>query len=110
MKIYPNGKLSLKNLSLELYSDQIYSLLGHNGAGKTTLISIISGLIQKSSGKVVICGNDVDVEEERELAKALVGVCPQNNPIIPYLTVYENLKLYANIKKKNPFNTISGNI
>ncbi len=64
----------MKGLSAELYSDQIFSLLGHNGAGKTTLISIISGLIQKSSGKVKILGNDIDYD--RKIAKSFIGVCP----------------------------------
>ena len=99
VKVYPNGKLAVKGLSVELYSDQIFSLLGHNGAGKTTLISIISGLIQKTSGKVRILGNDIDYD--RESAKAIIGVCPQTNPFVPYLTVHENLKLYSNIKVKN---------
>ena len=44
-KKYPSGKEALKGVSMELFNNQIFSLLGHNGAGKTTLISIISGLL-----------------------------------------------------------------
>ncbi len=73
-KIYADGKEALKGVSMELYTDQIFSLLGHNGAGKTTLISIISGLLPKAKGKVTLFGIDIDLD--RKEAKRLIGVCP----------------------------------
>ena len=59
VKKYKNKKKAVNNLSLEIFNDQIFALLGHNGAGKTTTISIISGLISKSSGNINILGNDI---------------------------------------------------
>lgn len=49
-KVFPNGKKAVNNLSLTMYSGQIFALLGHNGAGKTTTISILTGLIEATSG------------------------------------------------------------
>ena len=49
-KVYPNGKHALVDLSLTMYQGQIFALLGHNGAGKTTTLSILTGLIEASSG------------------------------------------------------------
>lgn len=46
MKKFKNGKLAVKKLNLNIYENQIFSLLGHNGAGKTTTISMISGLLE----------------------------------------------------------------
>ena len=96
-KVYSNKKLAVRGINLTMYSDQIFALLGHNGAGKTTTISMISGLIPLSSGKITVMGLDsiADTEEIKEI----MGVCPQTNPIYPTLTVGEHLYLYAKVKK-----------
>lgn len=54
IKIYPNGKRAVNNLSLNMYQNQIFVLLGHNGAGKTTTISILTGLLQPTSGTATV--------------------------------------------------------
>jgi ABC-type multidrug transport system ATPase subunit len=46
----------LKDLSFEVASDQIVSILGHNGAGKSTLIRILIGFLQPDSGDVMVYG------------------------------------------------------
>ena len=97
VKVYSNGKKAVKNLSLTMYSDQIFSLLGHNGAGKTTTISMISGLLPISSGSIKILG--FDSVEDQDKVKTIMGVCPQKNPIYDILTVEEHLRLYAGVKK-----------
>jgi ATP-binding cassette subfamily A (ABC1) protein 3 len=43
-KIYPDGKVAVQKLSLNMYKDQIFVLLGHNGAGKTSTISMLTGM------------------------------------------------------------------
>ena len=45
-KVYSSGKKAVDNLSMTMYLNQIFVLLGHNGAGKTSTISILSGLLQ----------------------------------------------------------------
>ena len=52
-KKYTRGTKALDNLSLNMYKGQITVLLGHNGAGKSTLISILTGLIPPTKGKLV---------------------------------------------------------
>jgi ATP-binding cassette subfamily A (ABC1) protein 3 len=95
-KVYGNGKVAVGCLDLEMYSNQIFALLGQNGAGKTTTISIISGLLTKTQGSVRILGKNRDTELD-EIRK-MIGVCPQTNPIYSELTVYEHMELYARIK------------
>ena len=97
-KIYSSNPTlkAVNNLNLNIFTNQIFALLGHNGAGKTTTISMISGLIKKSSGTIKILGNDTSTS--RSEIKKILGVCTQHNPIFPYMTVREHLKLYAKIK------------
>ena len=58
-KTFPNGFKAVQGINLKMYKGQIFSLLGHNGAGKSTTISMITGLIQRSSGSGQVFGNDL---------------------------------------------------
>ena len=55
-----NENLALDNVNLSIEEGCIFGLLGPNGAGKSTFINILSGLSNKSSGKVNVCGIDLD--------------------------------------------------
>jgi ATP-binding cassette subfamily A (ABC1) protein 3 len=44
-KVYESGKKAVDNLSMTMYLNQIFVLLGHNGAGKTTTLSMLTGLL-----------------------------------------------------------------
>lgn len=58
-KIYPDGKRAVDNLSLSMYKDQIFVLLGHNGAGKTSTISMLTGMQDFSEGKAIAFDKNV---------------------------------------------------
>ena len=58
-KTYESGFVALKDVDLEIRRGEILALLGPNGAGKTTLISIICGIVNPSSGAVLVDGHDV---------------------------------------------------
>lgn len=96
-KVYPNGKVAVNRLNLEMYTDQIFALLGHNGAGKTTTISMVSGLLTQTEGNITLLGRDS--REDARHNRKILGVCPQTNPIYENLTCREHLVLYATIKK-----------
>lgn len=51
-KVFNKETHAVKDLSMTMYSDQIFVLLGHNGAGKTTTISMLTGMIEPSSGLI----------------------------------------------------------
>jgi len=74
-KIYKTGFSALKDINLEIKQGEIFGLLGPNGAGKTTLISIICGIVNKSTGNVVIDGHD-NVKDYKS-ARSMVGLVPQ---------------------------------
>jgi len=74
-KIYDNGFEALKRIDLEVAEGDFFALLGPNGAGKSTTIGIVTSLVKKTSGKVEICGYDLDRQWEQ--AKRCVGLVPQ---------------------------------
>ncbi len=74
-KVYQNGTTALRGVSLEVGRGDFFALLGPNGAGKTTLINIVTGLVNKTSGKVNIQG--VSIDDNAPKAKLHVGVVPQ---------------------------------
>lgn len=74
-KTYQSGVVALSGIDLAVPEGAFFGLLGPNGAGKTTLIGIVTGLTNKTSGKVEIFGQDIDTNASR--AKSNVGVVPQ---------------------------------
>jgi ABC-2 type transport system ATP-binding protein len=74
-KTYASGFQALKDVSLEIKRGEILALLGPNGAGKTTLISIICGIVNKSSGAITVDGHD-NVTDFRA-ARSIIGLVPQ---------------------------------
>lgn len=58
-KVFSDGKVAVSGLTLDFLEDHITALLGHNGAGKSTTISMLTGLIQPSSGDATIWGRSI---------------------------------------------------
>ncbi len=74
-KTYTGGVEALKGVSLSIEEGDFFALLGPNGAGKTTLINILSGLVNKTSGRLSVHG--VSIDDDAGEAKLRVGVVPQ---------------------------------
>ncbi|MFT3792079.1 MAG: ABC transporter ATP-binding protein [Rudaea sp.] len=74
-KTYASGLLALKRVDLDIRRGEIFALLGPNGAGKTTLISIVSGIVNATTGSVTVDGHDI-VRDWRA-ARAKIGLVPQ---------------------------------
>lgn len=74
-KTYEGGKQALNGVDLSIEEGEFFALLGPNGAGKTTLISVTCGLVQKTGGKVVVQGHDIDTDGDN--AKVHIGLVPQ---------------------------------
>ncbi len=74
-KTYQNGVQALKAVDLDVAEGDFFALLGPNGAGKTTLINIVTGLVNKEGGTVIIGG--ISLDEEPARAKLHIGVVPQ---------------------------------
>uniref|UniRef100_A0AAR5Q068 ABC transporter domain-containing protein n=1 Tax=Dendroctonus ponderosae TaxID=77166 RepID=A0AAR5Q068_DENPD len=89
-------KAAVRNLSLNMYQDQITVLLGHNGAGKTTTMSMLTGMFTPTSGTAIV--NGYDIRSEMEGVRRSLGLCPQHNIIFDDLTVAEHLYFFSKLK------------
>ncbi|HSL29042.1 MAG TPA: ABC transporter ATP-binding protein [Anaerolineales bacterium] len=80
---------AVRGTTFRAEAGEVLSLLGPNGAGKSTTISMLSGLLAPNSGEACIMGHSVT--REPELAKARLGVVPQEIALYPDLSAHENL-------------------
>src|SRR5437660_5941421 len=88
-KTYASGFQALNNVDSERRRGEFFALLGPNGAGKTTLISIICGIVNKSSGSVKVDGHD-NVKDYRA-ARALIGLVPQELAVNAFEKVWQTV-------------------
>jgi ABC-2 type transport system ATP-binding protein len=75
VKKYASGLHALKGINLDIRRGEIFALLGPNGAGKTTLINIICGIVNPTSGSVLVDGHHF-IKHYRA-ARSLIGLVPQ---------------------------------
>jgi branched-chain amino acid transport system ATP-binding protein len=85
----------LRGVDLVVPDGATVALLGPNGAGKTTLLRVASGLLQPTSGQLLLDGHDVTTADPHELTAR--GVChvPEGRGVFGQLTVRDNLLLQA---------------
>jgi len=93
-KHYGNLK-AVDGISFEVFEGEIFGLLGPNGAGKSTTLEIMETLREKTSGKVLIDGIDLD-KEPAEIKKR-IGVQLQTSGFYPNLNLVELIKLFGGL-------------
>lgn len=89
-----SGKIALENVDLKLSSGRIIGLLGPNGSGKTTMIKLAEGLLQPSTGEILIDG-----EKPSASTKAKIAYLPDREYLPDYMTVDQLLKYYEDFFK-----------
>jgi ABC-2 type transport system ATP-binding protein len=99
-KTYASGFQALKSVDLEIRRGEIFALLGPNGAGKTTLISIICGIVNASTGTVLVDGHDI--REDFRAARELIGLVPQELSTDAFETVWATLRFSRGLFGKPP--------
>lgn len=90
---YSNGKHVLRDFNLQVEAGDFFGLLGLNGAGKSTLINIMSSCIPSYEGSVKIMG--MELRDNREKIKRLIGVVPQEIHFDPFFSVQKYLTFTA---------------
>lgn len=92
-KIYPNGFMANKDVSLSVNEGEIHALIGENGAGKTTLMKILFGQESHQEGKIYINGQEAHIDNPLDAIAKGVGMVHQHFMQVPNLTVAENIVL-----------------
>lgn len=88
-------KRVINDLSLNIHAGEIVGLLGPNGAGKTTTFYIILGLIEASSGDILLNNASIHDLAMYQRARLGIGYLPQDSSIFKKLSVEDNLKSIA---------------
>ncbi|MGC1302859.1 MAG: ABC transporter ATP-binding protein [Caulobacteraceae bacterium] len=99
-KTYGSGFQALKTIDLEIQAGEIFALLGPNGAGKTTLISIICGIVNASTGRVVADGHDIALDYRA--ARSKIGLVPQELTTDAFETVWATVSFSRGLFGKAP--------
>ena len=98
VKQFDDGKVAVNGVSLNLYRDEIFALLGHNGAGKSTMISMLCGLYDSTSGSAFYDGVDILEGNQMEIFRTKLGICPQHDVLFDDLTIEEHLSMFSTFK------------
>ena len=84
---------AVDDLTFSVREGELFAFLGVNGAGKSTTINIISGILNKDSGTVYVCGENIDTNPD--VIKSKIGIVFQSSVLDKRLSAYDNLKSRA---------------
>lgn len=92
---------AVRGVSLALAEEEIITLVGANGAGKSTILKTISGTKKPTAGEIWFRGKRIDkLSPEKIVAQGIAHV-PERRRIFPYMSVYDNLKTGAYLRKES---------
>jgi branched-chain amino acid transport system ATP-binding protein len=94
---------AVRDVSLEVAEGETVAIVGANGAGKTTLLRSIAGAHRPSAGRVVFGGEDVTRLAAHRHVKRGIALVPEGRRLFPDLTVEENLRVAAGVRRPGPW-------
>jgi branched-chain amino acid transport system ATP-binding protein len=107
--------MAIRGVSLEVQEGQIAAILGANGAGKTTILKTIMGLLedQPDKGTIEFLEKRIDGKDAEEIVHLGISYVPEGREVFPELSVDENLRMGAYIRKdkksvKEDYNRVIG--
>ena len=99
IKVYSNGVMANKDVTLCVNQGEIHALSGENGAGKSTLMKILFGEEQATSGEIFVNGKKVNITSPQMAIGLGIGMVHQHFMLVPSLTVTENMIMGVEPKK-----------
>ena len=93
------GIEALKGISIDVPDGRIVTLIGANGAGKSTLLRTIMGLVQAQGGSVEYNGEKLNGLNSQRIVSRGITLVPEGRRVFPNLTVLENLRIGAYLRK-----------
>jgi branched-chain amino acid transport system ATP-binding protein len=92
----------LDGISLQVSPGRIFTLIGANGVGKTTTLRTISGLVRPTTGAISFAGAPLTKLSPAQVVRLGIAHCPEGRRLFPNLTVFQNLRLGAYSRGKDP--------
>jgi branched-chain amino acid transport system ATP-binding protein len=89
----------LRDVSFQVWRQQVVALVGPNGAGKTTILKAVGGLLRPVAGKIVVAGEDIAALPVWEVVRQGVVYVPEGTNVFPEMTVLENLEVGGYLKQ-----------
>lgn len=93
------GIEAVKGISLDVPDGSIVTLVGANGAGKSTTLRSIVGLVKAKSGSITLDGEELLGQATTDIVKKGITLVPEGRKVFPDMTVLENLKIGAYLRK-----------
>jgi cell division transport system ATP-binding protein len=100
-KVYPNGTIGLKNISLKIEAGDFWLIRGHSGSGKSTFLKLIYGAELPTAGAVAVQGMGVSPANLPRLRRKL-GIVFQDYKLLPDRSVFENVALVLRCQGFSP--------
>ena len=99
LKVNYGGIEAVKGISFDVQEGSIVTLIGANGAGKSSTLRSIVGLVKPAAGQIVFRGDDITNYDTNVIVKKGITLVPEGRRIFPDLTVLENLKVGAYLRR-----------
>ena len=99
LKVSYGGIEAIKGISLNVEKGEIVTLIGANGAGKSTTLRAISGLVPLREGTITYDGQVISGQSPQKIVSEGIGMVPEGRRVFPNLTVLENLRVGAYLRK-----------
>ncbi len=93
------GIKAVNNISMEVEEGKIVTLIGANGAGKSTILRSVSGIVKPQAGEIFLNGQNILGMSPDAIVSRGVTLVPEGRRVFPNLTVQENLKIGAYLRK-----------
>jgi ribose transport system ATP-binding protein len=91
----------LKDINLEIIRGEILGIIGENGAGKSTLMKIFSGIYTPTSGELQFEGQKAAIPDPLSAKNLGISILPQEFNLVKDLTVYDNVFLGSEVRKRS---------
>lgn len=99
LNINYGGINAVHDVSFEVEEGSIITLVGANGAGKSSILRSIAGVVTPKSGTIEFCGEDITGKSAEQVVKKGITLVPEGRRIFPDLTVLENIRIGAYLRK-----------
>ena len=101
LQVYYGGIEAVKGISFDVPAGDIVTLIGANGAGKSTTLKAIAGLVKPRSGSIEFEGANITGKDTSDIVARGVTLVPEGRRVFSNMTVLENIKIGAYLRKDN---------